>query len=353
MGTEVLNQSDIDALLNAASEPAPPPAEAPPTQIFSRSRRDREKIEIQSYDFKRPERISKDQMRALQMLHETFARNFGAALSGHLRTIVEVSVRDASQKTYSEFVAESENPTSFNLVRCPPLEGQICLEISPLVIFPIIDRLLGGSNKDLFIPRRPMTLIETRLIQRILHRAMVALTEAWQGIRKIEFTLGEMESNAQLVQIVPPNEVVVVVEFEVKLMNRGGRMRLCIPYNSIEPLVEDLSAQSWFVSGKGATETSAAERIASSLAGAHVELDATLATTTISVAELRHLEVGDLIVTQRPASSTVVLGVQGRPKFLAELGQLRGNRALRVVRAVGRAERIDLGAAGPGRETKP
>jgi flagellar motor switch protein FliM len=116
-------------------------------------------------------------------------------------------------------------------VRCPPLEGQICLELSPLVIFPIIDRLLGGSNKDLFVPRRPMTLIETRLIQRILHRAMAALTEAWQGIRRIEFALGEMESNAQLVQIVPPNEVVVVVEFEVKLMNRGGRMRLCIPYN--------------------------------------------------------------------------------------------------------------------------
>lgn len=346
MGTEVLNQSDIDALLNAASAPAPAAAEAPPTQIFSRARRDRDRIEIEPYDFKRPERISKDQMRALRMLHETFARNFGASLSGHLRTIVEVSIRDASQKTYSEFVAESENPTSFNLIRCPPLEGQICLELSPLVIFPIIDRLLGGSNKDLFVPRRPMTLIETRLIQRILHRAMAALTEAWQGIRRIEFALGEMESNPQLVQIVPPNEVVVVVEFEVKLMNRGGRMRLCIPYNSIEPLVEDLSAQSWFVSGKSASESDAADRIASGLSAARLELEATLATTTISVQELRGLEVGDLIVTQRPAKSPVVLGVEGRPKFLADLGQMRGNRALRVVRSVAPTERIDLGGAG-------
>lgn len=343
MGTEVLNQSDIDALLNAASAPAAA-VEAPPTQIFSRSRRDREKIEIAKYDFKRPERISKDQMRALQMLHETFARNFGATLSGNLRTIVEVSIRDASQKTYQEFVAESENPTSFNLIRCPPLEGQICLELSPLVIFPIIDRLLGGSNKDLFVPRRPMTLIEVRLIQRILHRAMAALTEAWAGIRKIEFTLGEMESNAQLVQIVPPNEVVVVVEFEVKLMNRGGRMRLCIPYNSIEPLVEDLSAQSWFVSGKGASESDAAERIAGGLAGASVELEATLATTTISIRELRGLEIGDLIVTNRPASAPAVLGVEGKPKFLAELGQLRGNRALKIVRSVAASERLDLGS---------
>ena len=345
MGNEVLNQSDIDALLNEASAPAAAPSEAPPTQIFSRSRRDREKIEIEKYDFKRPERISKDQMRALQMLHETFARNFGASLSGHLRTIVEVSIRDASQKTYSEFVAESENPTSFNLIKCPPLEGQICLELSPLVIFPIIDRLLGGSNKDLFVPRRPMTLIETKLIQRILHRAMAALTEAWQGIRKIEFALGEMESNAQLVQIVPPNEVVVVVDFEVKLMNRGGRMRLCIPYNSIEPLVEDLSAQSWFVSGKSGGESDAAERITGGLSAAKVELDATLATTTISLRELQGLEVGDLIVTQRGASSPVVLGVEGRAKFLAELGQFRGNKALRIVRSVGPKERVDTGGS--------
>ena len=341
MGTEVLNQSDIDALLNAASAPAPV-VEAPPTQIFSRARRDRDRIEIEKYDFKRAERISKDQMRALRMLHETFARNFGASLSGHLRTIVEVSIKDASQKTYSEFVSESENPTSFNLVRCPPLEGQICLELSPLVIFPIIDRLLGGSNKDLFVPRRPMTLIETRLIQRILHRAMAALSEAWAGIRKIEFALGDMESNPQLVQIVPPNEVVVVVEFEVKLMNRGGRMRLCIPYNAIEPLVEDLSAQSWFVSGKSSGESGAAERIASGLSGAKLELEATLATTTISIQELRQLEVGDLIVTQRPAKSPVALGVGGKSKFLADLGQLRGNRALRIVRAVAPTERLDL-----------
>ena len=343
MGTEVLNQSDIDALLNAVSEPAPA-AEAPPTQIFSRARRDREKIEIRPYDFKRPERISKDQMRALEMLHETFARNFGASLSGLLRSIVEVRVSHAAQMTYSEFIGSLPNPTSFNLVRCPPLDGQICLEVSPLVIYPIIDRLLGGSNKELFVPQRPMTLIETKLIQRILQRGLAALSEAWAGIRKIEFALGEMESNPQLVQIVPPNEVVVVIGFEVKLTNRAGPMTLCIPYNSIEPLIEDLSAQSWFVTGKTQGGSGTADRIAGGLSGARVELEATLATTSISLSELRQLEVGDLIVTSRPATAPAVLSVEGRPKFLAQVGQLRGNRALRVDRAVGPQERIDLGS---------
>ena len=248
--------------------------------------------------------------------------------------------------TYSEFISSLPNPTSFNLVRCPPLEGQICLEISPLVNYPIIDRLLGGSNKELFIPSRPMTLIETRLIQKILQRATVGLQEAWVGIRKIEFALGEMESNPQLVQIVPPNEVVVVIGFEVKMTNRTGPMSLCIPYNVIEPLIEDLSAQSWFVTGKSKTGADTVERIAGGFSGAMVELEATLATTSISLSELRSLEVGDMIVTHRPASSPAILGVEGRPKFFAQIGQYRGGRALKIQRQVRSHERIDLDGNG-------
>jgi flagellar motor switch protein FliM len=345
MGNEVLNQSEVDALMSATESGGAAP-ESIPTQIFSRARRDNDQIDIQPYDFKRPERISKDQMRALEMLHETFARNFGASLSGFLRTIVEVKVVEAAQMTYSEFISSLPNPTSFNLVRCPPLEGQICLEISPLVNYPIIDRLLGGSNKELFIPQRPMTLIETRLIQKILQRATVGLQEAWAGIRKIEFALGDMESNPQLVQIVPPNEVVVVIGFEVKMTSRTGPMSLCIPYNVIEPLIEDLSAQSWFVTGKSKTGADTADRIAGGLSGAMVELEATLATTTMSMAELKSLEVGDMIVTHRPASSPAILGVEGRPKFFAQIGQYKGGRALKIQRPIKPHERIDLSGSG-------
>ena len=189
-------------------------------------------------------------------------------------------------------------------------------------------------------------MIETKLLQKILTRGLVALSEAWQGIRKIEFALGEMESNPQLVQIVPPNEVVVVIGFEVRLTNRAGPMTLCIPYNAIEPLIEDLSAQSWFVTGKAKGGSGTAERIAGGLSSARVELDATLATTTISMSELRQLEIGDLIVTNRPANSPAVLGVEGKPKFLASLGQLRGNRALRIQRPVAPNERVETGSSG-------
>jgi flagellar motor switch protein FliM len=336
--TDVLDQSDIDALLSAVSSGEVEDA-GNEAQIFSRYRRDLEKVEIREYDFKRPERISKDQMRALQTLHETFARNYGASLSGFLRTIVEVQVASAAQMTYSEFTNSLPNPTSYNLINSEQLDGQLCLEVSPLIIYPIIDRLLGGSNTDLFLPQRAMTLIETRLIQKILDRAMVALTEAWESIKKIEFTLGDMESNPHIVQIVPPNEVVVVIGFEIKMTNRVGTMSLCIPFNVIEPMIEDFSAQSWFISGRHRGEAQWNRLLAKRLSDAKLQVSGVLAETTMTMADLRNLEVGDLIVTEKPATSPVVLTAERVPKFLANIGQFKGNRALRIVRPVKPSER--------------
>jgi flagellar motor switch protein FliM len=337
--TDVLDQADIDALLNAVST-GEVEDQQQQGQIFSRFRRDLETVEIKEYDFKRPERISKDQMRALQTLHETFARNFGASLSGFLRTIVEIRIAHAEQMTYSEFITSLPNPTSFNLVNCAPLDGQMCLELSPLIIYPIIDRLLGGSNQDVFIPQRAMTLIETRLIQRILNRGMTALAEAWESIKKIEFKLGEMESNPQIVQIVPPNEVVVVIGFEIKMTNRAGTMSLCIPFNVIEPLVDALSAQSWFLAGKNRGEHQWEKSIAGRLSDASLDVAAVLANTTMTLADLRNLEVGDVLMTEKPATSPVVLTAADVPKFLASIGQFKGNRALRIVRPIKSTDRV-------------
>src|SRR6266705_3394229 len=180
--SDVLDQSEVDALL-AAVEGGQMQQEAPPT-VFGRVGRHR--VDVHVYDFKRPERVSKDQMRALEALHEGFGRNFGAALSGYLRTIVEVNVANIEQLTYSEFIHSLPNPTCFNLLKAEQLDGQLCLEISPLIIYPVIDRLLGGSNADLFIG------------------------------------------------------------FELKMGNRAGTMSLCIPYNVIEPIMGVLAAQNWF-----------------------------------------------------------------------------------------------------------
>ena len=330
---DVLDQGDVDALLAAVAS-GEVEEEDTSGMIFSRSGRDMSTVEVRSYDFKRPERVSKDQMRALQTLHEAFARNFGAALSGFLRAIVEVRVATCEQMTYGDFISGLPNPTSFNLISADTLQGQMCLEISPLIIYPIIDRLLGGTSQELFIPQRPMTLIETRLIENVTRRGLAALSEAWESVRKLSFEITATESNPQLVQIVPPNEVVVVVGLEMKLSNRAGTMNLCIPYNVIEPVMEDLSTQNWFSVGADESVQISHERLEGSLERAAVEVSGLLAETTISFRDLAGLSVGDLILTEKPAGDPVVLCVEGRKKFIGRLGRCNRNKAIEVIRGL-------------------
>ncbi len=335
----MLDQSEIDSLMAAVDEDEiSEPLEQ--ISIFSRTRKDLDNIEVRQYDFKRPERVSKDQMMALETLHEAFARNFGASLSGFLRTIVEVRVAACEQMTYGEFVSGLPNPTSYNLIQTDKLEGQMCLEISPLIIYPIIDRLLGGTNQDLFIPQRPMTPIEQRLISNVLGRGLEALTEAWASVRELEFNIVAHESNPQLVQIVPPNEVVMVIGLEMRMSSRAGTMNLCIPYNVIEPVMEDLSSQSWFAVTRSDDSKESEERINQNLDQSGVQASVAIANTTITLKELSELQVGDLIETTHDAKSPSVLNIEGEPKFLVEVGQHRNNRAVRVIRSINKGERI-------------
>ncbi len=336
---DVLEQTDIDALLSAVDSGEIEEEEST-GQLFSRQRRDLEEIEIRPYDFKRPERVSKEQMRALQQLHESFARVFGAALSGFLRTIVEIKVATAEQMTYAEFISSLPNPTAFSLIGSDKLNGLICLEISPLIVYPLIDRLLGGANRDLFIPQRPMTAIEGRIMAVLIERANAALSEAWSGIDEIQFELADMESNPQLVQIVPPNEVVIVIGFEIKMSSRAGTMNLCIPFNVIEPLIEELSNQSWFKVNRPTDDFAYGDLVNQNIATAVVNVQAVLAETSITLSDLRQLSVGDVIVTEKPASTPVVMNVEHERKFVAEIGQWKGNRALRVVRPIAESDRL-------------
>src|SRR5436309_879674 len=297
--SDVLDQSEVDALLAAVDTSAAPSggggSGAP--RVFSSG--GSSSAEVQVYDFKRPERVSKDQMRALEALHEGFGRNFGAALSGYLRTIVEVSVAHIEQLTYSEFIHSLPNPTCFNLLKAEQLDGQLCLEISPLIIYPVIDRLLGGSNADLFIPQRPLTQIEQRLVQRITDRATHHLSEAWSNLTPVTFSVHDFESNPQLVQIVPPNETVVVIGFELKMGNRAGTMSLCLPYNAIEPIMGKLASQNWFSYQRRGAIDDHLRKLTGNVHNAPVEARAFLAQTTISVNDLMSLVVVDIITTEK------------------------------------------------------
>jgi len=330
MGGDVLSQTEVESLLSAMAAGGAEAATAVvpvATQPFTPPR-PREKIT--PYDFKRPERVGKEQMRALQTLHEGFGRNFGAALSALLRSIVEVKLTSVDQLTYSEFVFSLENPTCFNLLRAEPLEGNLILDINPSILYPIIDRLLGGGREGGPLARRPLTEIELRLVSRITGLFLEELHHAWENVLELKLEVVQVESNPQLVQIVPPNEVVVLISFELTIGELRGMMNLCIPYNSIERIGGKLSANSWSAYGRRQATPESVQQIRSTVCTSLVELKVRLAHTRINTGELVSLRVGDIITTEKDIRSPLVVSVEGIPKFRARPGALKGHKAVLI-----------------------
>jgi len=303
-----------------APQPVPPVEDAPP--------KPREKVT--PYDFKRPERVGKDQMRALQSMHEGFGRNFGAALSALLRSIVEVKLTSVDQLTYSEFVFSLENPTCFNLLKADPLEGNLILDINPSILYPIIDRLLGGGKETGPLARRPLTEIELRLVSRITRLFLNELKQAWENVLPLDLAIERVESNPQLVQIVPPNEVVVLISFELTIGDVRGMMNLCIPFNSIERIGNKLNNNSWVSYGQREASPETSALIGDRVRGALVELVVTLADSSISTADLIGLRVGDIITTEKDSHIPLDVAVAGIKKFAAKPGAFKGKKAICV-----------------------
>jgi len=330
---DVLSQAEVESLLTAM-DAASPTAEktggggdfaGPPS-------RSREKIT--SYDFKRPERVGKEQMRALQSLHEGFGRNFGAALSALLRSIVEVKLTSVDQLTYSEFVFSLENPTCFNLLKAEPLEGNLILDINPSILYPIIDRLLGGGKETGPLARRPLTEIELRLVSRITGLFLDEMKNAWEHVLELDLEVERVESNPQLVQIVPPNEVVVLISYELTIGEVRGMMNLCIPFNSIERIGNKLTSNSWVSYGQSESSPESIDSISRQLDGSKVGVSVTLANTTITTADLLELRVGDIITTEKDARDLLEVSIEGVTKFAARPGALKGRKAIQVESSV-------------------
>ena len=323
---EVLSQNEVDALLSAVSD----------VNVDQHITADKTKPrDVSVYDFKRPERVSKDQMRALETHHEVMARNLAATLSGHLRTIVDCKLTTVEQLTYSEFVMSLPNPTCFNVMTAEPLEGKLVLEINPSIVFPIIDKLLGGQAGPGSVPEREMTEIERKLFARITDRILTHLRETWVPIKKLDFAIVQTESNPQLLPIVAPNEVVVLISLEIRMGETSGMLNLCIPYPVIEPVMAAFSTvQSWYSQRrKGQEIQEATDYLQASLKGAVLEVAAYVAETELSVRELLELAPGQVLVTDKPVAAPLLLTIGGKPKYFGRAGTYRGKKAFEILRA--------------------
>ncbi|MEQ1829356.1 MAG: flagellar motor switch protein FliM, partial [Pirellula sp.] len=263
-------------------------------------------------------------------LHDGFSRNFGASLSAVLRSIVEVRLISVDQLTYSEFVYSLEIPTCFNLLKPHPLEGNWVLDISPSLLYPIIDRMLGGTIGTDSSLKRPLSEIELRLASRITSVFLREMQVAWSNIVELNIEVERVESNPQLVQIVPPNEVVVMVSFELSIGTVRGMANLCVPFNTIERVGSKLTSNSWvgYASTRSNAETKG--KILSRLDGSLADVIVTLARSTIKTTDLFDLEVGDIISTEKDVSQPLEIEIADKVKFHASAGSFKGRKAIKI-----------------------
>ncbi|MCX8123003.1 MAG: flagellar motor switch protein FliM [Spirochaetes bacterium] len=314
--TEILSQDEIDALLTAIST-----GEADTTDYTAV----KEQRKVKIYDFRRPDKFSKDQIRTLQMMHETFARLTTTALSAQLRALVSVHVASVDQLTYEEFIRSIPNPTTLAVINMDPLKGSAVLEIDPSITFTIIDKLFGGTGESTKISRE-LTDIELSVMEGIIVRILGNLREAWSNVIDLRPRLGNIETNPQFAQIVPPNDMVVLVTLETKVGEVEGMMNLCIPYITIEPVISKLSAQYWYSSiRKGATDENAAI-IQSRLESVELPIVVEVGEVEITMEELLAVQVGDVIkLPNTKINSDMIVKIGGRKKYKCRPGVI-GNR---------------------------
>ncbi|MBE7438433.1 MAG: flagellar motor switch protein FliM [Spirochaetales bacterium] len=316
--TEILSQDEIDALLSAISA-----GEVDAEDYGGSSVGEQKKVKI--YDFRRPDKFSKDQIRTLQMMHETFARLTTTALSAQLRALVSVHVGSVDQLTYEEFIRSIPNPTTLAVINMDPLKGSSVLEIDPSITYTIIDRLFGGPGEPTKITRE-LSDIEMSVMEGIIVRILGNLREAWSTVIDLRPRLGTIETNPQFAQIVPPNDMVVLITLETKVGDVEGMTNLCIPYITIEPIISKLSAQYWYSSIRRGESDENRAIIQDRLDQVEIPLRAEVGDVELPLAEVLSLKVGDVVkLGQTTTRSDMTIKVGDRKKFRCRPGK-SGNR---------------------------
>jgi len=328
--SDILSQAEIEALLSslnegesaaapastASSTSAPTtPAPAQSLSSFSNSKHgpSRTAVAYEVYDFRRPDKFSKEQLRTLQMLHETFGRLAGTTLSAYLRSNVNIDLISLEQVPYEEYL-RSINQSVFTVMSIPPLSGQAALELEFGLIFTMIDRLLGGPGRPL--TRTSLTEIEQPLVRQIIERMFLALKTAWEGVVIVNPGIETIETSAQFVQIAPPTDIVVSILFEVRIGDARGAMSLCIPYMVLKPITTKLSAQKWFAATSSRRQTTSNRRsLVSQISDTDVDCWIRLGRSRISIKDFLALRSGDVIRLDQKTERDLTLLVANTPKF--------------------------------------
>jgi flagellar motor switch protein FliM len=318
---EVLSQSEIDALLSALST-----GEMDADEL----KKEQSEKKIRVYDFKRALRFSKDQIRSLTRIHENFARLLTTFFSAQLRTYVQITVASADQIPYEEFIRSIPKMTILNVFEVQPLDGRILMEVNPNIAYAMLDRLLGGRGSSVNKIDN-LTEIETKIMSNTFERAIENLREAWAALCEIDPMLTDFEVNPQFLQMVSPNETVVVISLNTVIGETSGMINICIPHVVLEPIIPKLSVHYQMQSEKKEREPEKMALIEKSIQRADVQISCELGSSDISIQDFLMLDVGDVIELNQKIDQPLILKIGEIPKFIGQPGKTNKKLAIQVL----------------------
>lgn len=328
---EVLSQNEIDALLSAISS-----GEMNADEL----KKEEKEKKVRVYDFKRALRFSKDQIRSIARIHENYARLLTTFFSAQLRTYVNISVASVDQIPYEEFIRSVPKMTILNIYSVAPLEGRMLMEVNPNIAYGMLDRILGGKGNSVNKVDN-LTEIETLLMSQLFEKAIVNLQEAWSSLIEIDPVLEDFEVNPQFLQMVSPNETVVIVSLNTNIGDTSGLINFCIPHIVLEPIIPKLSVHYWMQTTTKTRDPESYSKLTENIKLAKVEAKTLLGQTTINIEEFLKLQNNDIIGLNQAIDKPLTLEINNEPKFYVQPGKLRNKVSVQVLEEIEGGNRDD------------
>ena len=320
---DVLSQNEIDALLKQLSS----------GELDVDDIEDSQSVKIKEYDFSRPAKFSKEHLRTLEIIFEHFGRLLSSNLPAYLRKNVQVEVMNSEAVTYSEFSNALSNPVLLGVVNMAPLSGNIILEMATNIGYAMIDRLLGGAGEPL-VKTREFSEIELSILEKIFNTIVDLLREPWENVVDIHPRLERIETNSQYAQIISPSEMIAIVTINMKIGEVEGLMNICLPYITLEDVIDKLNTKYWYSNMQDQDNNSYADAIESLIQRAQIPVKAVLGTSAISVNDFAMLQPGDIIKLDRNVDDELDVYVGNIRKFTALPGSSGDNYAVRVTSVI-------------------
>jgi flagellar motor switch protein FliM len=325
---DILSQSEIDALLSAIST-----GEMDADEL----KKEESSKKVKVYDFKRALRFSKDQIRSLTRIHDNFARLLTTYFSAQLRTYIQITVGSVDQLPYEEFIRSIPKMTVLNVFEVQPLQGRILMEVSPNTAYAMMDRVMGGIGASVNKIDN-LTEIETKIISNIFEKSLENYQEAWESIIEIEPIMEEFEVNPQFLQMVSPNETVVVISLNVQVGDVSGMINLCIPHVVLEPIIPRLSAHYWMQSDRKEPKPIEIEALKSQIQLADLTVSVELGSSELSIQDFLQLHPGDVIQLDSSIDKPLVVKIGDKPKFIGQPGKLNKKIAVQIIDHLSRGD---------------